>query len=610
MMGLDERTSRGHVDDFWIVYRNYGPDPYLVNNWVRHADEDCTGDFMGTNQSIVGNPDGTTRFFFIPDGSPLFDYTGSEPARRDGCHGLRLFCESRGYQVIENYTQLIQGVYGNTMGFTFSQFREEIDNGRPVLLQLSGHTMVGMGYSINTGMIFLHDTWDHNIHTMAWGGNYYGMGLWGVTVLRLQSDSPPPLTDFMADQTSVCSGQSVHYTDLTMNGAVSWEWSFEGGDPPVSNLQNPDIVYNTPGIYKVCLKTVNQNGYDTEIKFNYIEVTDSCYCIPPSSCDAVISEVHFSGINSITGAFCADGYSDFTEQIADLYPGTENTLLVICENPMDLPLYCGAWFDWNLDYDFEDTLEFVSLSSTPGYRTFSALINPPVGSVGTIRMRVRLFSDSTLNSCIFSTCETEDYSLILHPVANGKLLNIKVFPEGLFDPVASALRKVSIENVPVFQGTVADIMDVKLASGNPPYCIDYEFFNVSLNENGYLNLLIPAEIDESHYIIAKHRNSMETWSAQPVELDAAEVTYDFTDFQGKAFGDNLKTINTSACLFSGDCSQDGIVDSGDMIMLDNSDLMVETGYFPEDMNGDGLVDLEDYIIVESNTLSFIVICRP
>jgi hypothetical protein len=133
---------------------------------------------------------------------------------------------------------------------------------------------------------------------------------------------------------------------------------------------------------------------------------------------------------------------------------------------------------------------------------------------------------------------------------------------------------------------------------------------VSLNENGYLNLLIPAEIDESHYIIAKHRNSMETWSAQPVELDAAEVTYDFTDFQGKAFGDNLKTINTSACLFSGDCSQDGIVDSGDMIMLDNSDLMVETGYFPEDMNGDGLVDLEDYIIVESNTLSFIVICRP
>ncbi|MBK7212077.1 MAG: hypothetical protein IPH88_02020 [Bacteroidales bacterium] len=69
MMGLDERQSYGHVDDFWYQYHHYGPDPYISLNRNRHADEDCTGDFMGSNQSAFSNADGNTRFFFLPDGA-------------------------------------------------------------------------------------------------------------------------------------------------------------------------------------------------------------------------------------------------------------------------------------------------------------------------------------------------------------------------------------------------------------------------------------------------------------------------------------------------------------------------------------------------------------
>ena len=49
--GLDGRTIRGHVDDYWIMLDDPGPDPWIVNGWTEHNWNDCTADFMGTNRS-------------------------------------------------------------------------------------------------------------------------------------------------------------------------------------------------------------------------------------------------------------------------------------------------------------------------------------------------------------------------------------------------------------------------------------------------------------------------------------------------------------------------------------------------------------------------------
>ncbi len=186
--GIDDRTSRGHVDDYWIAYGNTGPDPYIVNSWAEHS-ADCLGDFMGTNQSKYGNTDGGTTFYFNTDGSPLYDYTGAEPTYRDGCHGLRLFFESLGYSVQTNFSQYILGKAPSPLdpdiGFTFANFQQEIDAGRPVLIQVEGHTMLGIGYDAPTSSIYVHDTWDYSTHLMTWGGTYQGLQQYGVTVLRL-----------------------------------------------------------------------------------------------------------------------------------------------------------------------------------------------------------------------------------------------------------------------------------------------------------------------------------------------------------------------------------------------------------------------------------------
>ncbi|MFM9985708.1 MAG: MopE-related protein, partial [Flavobacteriales bacterium] len=87
-----------------------------------------------------------------------------------------------------------------------------------------------------------------------------------------QSVIPNIVADFSANSTSVCSGQSVDFTDLSAGGATSWLWSFPGGTPTSSTSQNPTVTYNSGGTYSVTLTATGPQGNDQEIKTNYIQV--------------------------------------------------------------------------------------------------------------------------------------------------------------------------------------------------------------------------------------------------------------------------------------------------------------------------------------------------
>jgi len=212
-LGLDSRTTKGHVDDYWIKYDDPGPDPF-IGNWTEHTYIECTGDYMGTNQSLLNNTDGSTIFYNYPDGDPIYDYTECEPDNRDGCHGMREFVESRGYtvQTLGNFNQYIYGYNGNTKGFTFEDFKTEIDAGRPVLIHVEGHTMLGYGYNETGSIIYIHDTWDYENHEMTWGGSYSGMAHSGVSVLKLR-----PVTaasSIYVSQDGTCNGNTHCYSTI------------------------------------------------------------------------------------------------------------------------------------------------------------------------------------------------------------------------------------------------------------------------------------------------------------------------------------------------------------------------------------------------------------
>ena len=87
--------------------------------------------------------------------------------------------------------------------------------------------------------------------------------------------APVGLTaQFSANPTTVCTGGTVTFTDQSVGGATSWSWSFPGGTPSTSTLQNPVITYSTPGIYSVTLTVGNGTTTDSEVKTNYITCTN------------------------------------------------------------------------------------------------------------------------------------------------------------------------------------------------------------------------------------------------------------------------------------------------------------------------------------------------
>jgi YD repeat-containing protein len=302
------------VDDYWIDFEDPGPDPWIVNGWTEHTHGDCTGDFMGTNQSSFGNIDGATTFYYYTNGDPLYDFTGCEPDNRDGCHGLKLFVESRGYSVKTNFSQYIKGQGSDpNKGFTFSDFMAEIDAGRPVLIQLVGRTVLGYGYDTEGNVVYIHDTQDHSSHQMTWGGSYDSFMHKGVTVIQLASTVPLIVTTNNASSITDSSATLNGYLD-DMGTASTVYVSFEHGlttaygyrTPPQEMTSAGPFSYDLGGLcpnttYHVRAKAVgDETSYGLDKSFTTSDVgavevsIDAPAEVAPNSdftADVVISQV-------------------------------------------------------------------------------------------------------------------------------------------------------------------------------------------------------------------------------------------------------------------------------------------------------------------------------
>lgn len=190
-MGVDGRTTKGSIDDYWISYGSSASDPYITGGWTQHTWSDAIGDYMKTSQSAYTNTDGSTRFWNWGSASQMTcAQMVSNSLTDDGTLGRKQFYEARGYTVTTCYNQYTDNKYSG--GFSFAQYKAEIDAGRPVMINLVGHTIVGVGYDDATNTVYLHDTWDYNTHSMTWGGSYSGMALNSVSIVNLAAAPPTP----------------------------------------------------------------------------------------------------------------------------------------------------------------------------------------------------------------------------------------------------------------------------------------------------------------------------------------------------------------------------------------------------------------------------------
>lgn len=120
----------------------------------------------------------------------------------------------------------------------------------------------------------------------------FGRGIWESDLYSTQV-ALAPVADFSASNTTVIAGQSVTFTDLSVNTPTSWNWTFTGGTPSTSTSQNPTVIYSSAGTYAVKLKSTNANGSDSTTKLSFITVN------APGSANCKSWDIQASGFATV-----------------------------------------------------------------------------------------------------------------------------------------------------------------------------------------------------------------------------------------------------------------------------------------------------------------------
>jgi len=197
-----------------------------------------------------------------------------------------------------------------------------------------------------------------------------------------------------------------------------------------------------------------------------------------------------------------------------------------------------------------------------------------------------------------------------NPLVRGFAL--RLYLEGLYLG-GGAMRPEQGLSGAVYGNGISDKITIELHETVAPYGLAYTFNDVLLNINGNVTINNLADsISGLYYVVVKTRNSMETWSNEPINIQGCgPIVCNFTSAASQAYGNNLKLMGGGVyAIYAGDANQDGLVDGGDMALIDNATIAVRIGYYPEDVNGDGLVDGSDMAIIDNNSVAVVFTKRP
>ncbi len=322
----------------------------------------------------------------------------------------------------------------------------------------------------------------------------------------------------------------------------------------------------------------------------------------------------------------------------------------------------GAWeilhFDRSVgDYAFFDSVKII-LFRTTGVTSSSARLNTPEDSIlffdsamvpgvytknfylknsGTATLTTGTVSFSGASASLFSIINTppayiapNDSGLFkvklnsasANPGGNFEMATLNIptndpskglFKVSLQTNVAKNLQlKALIEGLYNSSGqtSIPDTLTVYLRNANAPYTIADSARSV-INSAGIGSFdFSGAQNSVNYFIVVRHRNALETWSASANSFNSSVMNYDFTVDSSAAYGNNLILKGFKYCLYSGDVQQDGQIDVSDIISVYNSAVNFNSGYLPEDINGDNFVDISDLITTYNNSRDFIHLIRP
>jgi PKD repeat protein len=253
-----------------------------------------------------------------------------------------------------------------------------------------------------------------------------------VITVNAQMDAGTLTADFIADKTFVAAGTEVSFTDLSYGNPVSWEWTFENGDPATSTAQNPVVTWNDEGTFDVSLTVYDADGnYHVTNKAEYITV----------SLEYIMNT---SDVTTCGGIFYDSGnadnnYSDNEDYTMTFYPG-EDDKVIECEF-----LSFDVEYHASCDYDYMKIYNGID-ESAPLIGTYCGTNSP-----GTVT------ADNEAGALTFVF--HSDYSQTgagweaavscKSPVgiAENSISNLKVYPNPAEESIITIEHAVAISNV-------------------------------------------------------------------------------------------------------------------------------------------------------------------
>ena len=169
------------------------------------------------------------------------------------------------------------------------------------------------------------------------------------------------IAEFAANNTNICVGGSVNFTDLSGGLPTGWDWTFQGGTPATSVVSNPTgIIYSVPGTYDVSL-TVAKSGQapNTMLKAAYIHVYEKPVAAYSAAAACAGLPTAFSDISTHPGSTITGWAWNF----GDPSSGSSNTSIL--ENPSHTFSTAGT---------YSVTLEIQSTGGCSDTRTSDVII--------------------------------------------------------------------------------------------------------------------------------------------------------------------------------------------------------------------------------------------
>lgn len=477
----------------------------------------------------------------------------------------------------------------------------------------------------------------------------------GIT-MTVTTNVTPSISISANPGSSICAGTNVTFTAVPVNGGSSpvYQWKKNGSNIGTNSntysdnsLTNNAVISCTMTSNLTCVSSVTAASSNITMTVNQFVSPAVSISANPGNSICLGTNVTFSagpvnGGTTPSYQWKKDGINVGTN--SSLY--SDNTLannnIITCV--MTSNASCASPLTANSNSITITLNNFVTPSVTinvdypnticEGKRvTFTAIpVNGGTNPVyqwkrngNVVGTNSAVYSDNTLanNDVIICKMTSSESCAVPNPTTSNSIsmsvnscveISVKLFIQGFYLGGNQMISAID----PLAHPTICDTISIELHNSISPYNIlYYTIGTIDINGNG--QFIFPAGIiNQSFYLVVRHRNALETWSQNPLLINTSTISYDFSTAANKAYGSNQVSLEDGNFAFwSGDVSssilsgvQDGLINNYDYLEIQNSLSIFNSGYLIYDLTGDGLVESTDYSLVEHNDFTGVSVSRP